>query len=288
MKKLIGKALTIFFTVVLAVSCNKTLLSDFCQTNEQTALDSIPVHPIYSTLDEFRDGMTKVAAELLSKEVVAYLDTLENGYPDPNGRKEPLSEFVYSILEKLGGNDQQIASGVNDVFHFDGSTFSLISYIMKAQMVNDISVETLNEIIDSIPLPPIPMDGFTPPVQPVAPDTPVVNCCDHCNPSMKILTTSVYVAPCGNYSTTASGYVVKNTLTHISRNRHYRFDGEISGCNCPGGKWSNTVEIPGVGSFSTSTSSISFQTFAGGDYTITLSYTVCGKTVSKTFALSVD
>ena len=155
-------------------------------------------------------------------------------------------------------------------------------------MVNKISDETMKSILDAIPLPPIAMDGFTAPEEPVMSNTPVENCCDHCNPTLQILTTSVYKAPCGNYETTVSGHVAKNKLTHISKGRHYRFDGELAGCNCPGGKWSNTVEIPGVGSVSSSTSWISIDTFVSGEYTITLSYTVCGKTVTKTFTLSVD
>ena len=287
MKKLLGKSFIIFFMLGLITSCKKSLLTDFYQVTATVTVDTIVLRPVYSTLDEFRQGIAKVAAQLESNETVAYLDTLENGYPDPEGRKEPLSKFAYSILEKLGGDDQQIASAVNDVFHFDGSTFSLISYIMKAQMVNNISLETSTALINDIPLPPIPVDGFQAPLEPVISDTPVVNCCDNCNPSLKILVTSVYKEPCGNRSTTVVGYAGKK-LTGISRGAYYRFDGEITGCNCPGGKWNNTVDFPGGSVLGSDKSWIGFTTFQGGDHTITLSYTVCNKTVTKTFILSVN
>lgn len=288
MKKLFGKSLIIFFTVGLILSCKKSLLSDFYQVTNSFTVDTIEIQPVYSTLEEFRLGIAKVAADLESNEVVAYLDTLENGYPDPDGRKVPLSKFAYSILEKLGGDDQQIASAVNDVFHFDGSTFSLISYIIKARMVNNISVNTSDDLINEIPLPPIPVDGFQAPLAPVIPVIPVVNCCDNCHPSLKILVTSVYVEPCGNRSTKVQGYAAKNTLTGISKGAYYRFDGEVKGCNCPGGKWNITVDIPGVGTLSSDKSWIGFTTFQGGVHTITVSYTVCNQTVKQTFTLSVN
>jgi hypothetical protein len=288
MKKLPGKFIIIFSLLGLMISCKKNLFSDLYSTiTTDSSSNTINYEQSYSTLDEFRQAIANIAVQLDNYEVVAYLDTLENGYPDPYGRKEPLSRFAYAIVEKLGGNDQQVASAVDDVFHFDGSTFSLISYIMKAHMVNNISRQISDSLINQIPLPPIAVDGFDPPMQPVIPDTPVVNCCDHCKPSLDILVTSVYVEPCGNRSTKVVGHAGKG-LSGISKGAYYRFDGEIKGCNCPGGKWNNTIQFPNGGVMGSDKSWIGFTTFQSGDNIITLSYTVCGITVSKTFVLSVN
>jgi hypothetical protein len=291
MKNLIIRVSILVLLVGLTVSCRKTLDSLFRTSTTTTTIvyPPITIASTYSTLPDFKQGIAKVSSALQAKNVYAYLDTLPNGYPNPNGRKTPLSTFGYSVLEKLGGNSQQVYSGVNDVFHFDGSTFSLISYIMKAEMVGQISPDTANAIISYIPLPPIPMDGFDPPMEPVIPDTPVYNCCDNCHPALDILTTSTYVAPCGNYSTTVSGKVVRDKLTNISKGARYRFDGLLTGCDCPGGVWNNSIELPGGhGTIYSNTSGIGVITFLSGTYTVTLSYSVCNKTVTKTLTLDVN
>ena len=126
---------------------------------------------------EFRQGILQAINFMGQYNIQAYLDTMPNGYPNKNGRKVPLVNFGSVILEKLQGNQQQVASAVYDVFHFDEATFSLISYIRKAQMVGDISAQTMIDIIATIPLPPSPVAGFTPPVTMVALDLSQHDCC---------------------------------------------------------------------------------------------------------------
>src|SRR2546423_1147773 len=77
----------------------------------------------YSTVTQFKQGISRVVNLLQSYHVTAYLDTMPNGFPNINGRRAPLSQFASYILEKLNGNDDQVHSAVYDVFHFDGETF---------------------------------------------------------------------------------------------------------------------------------------------------------------------
>jgi hypothetical protein len=186
-----------------------------------------------------------------------------------------------------------VAAGVYDVFHFDGATFSLISYIRKAQMVGDITAQTMVNILSQIPIPPIPMADFTPPVEMVALDlNPTTgDCCKDnvCNPKIKILVTWVHVAPCGNFSKTSSGYAAGDKFTHMSSGQSYRFTAEISGCPCPG-VLTHTVTAPPGASYGEATGkdgSVDILPVSSGTYTITFTYTVCGTSVTKTFSLGV-
>jgi hypothetical protein len=284
MKKLIQRAIAGLVLMSFSlVSCQK----DNTTQQEQNTINS---RPRYSTLEDFKQGITQVVNLIQQYQIAAYLDTLQNGYPDRNGRKVPLQNFGYSILEKLNGNTEQVASAVYDVFHFDGATFSLISYLMKAQMVGDISAQTLATIAAKIPLPPIPIAGFTPPT---IIDTPKVigDCCTDnvCNPKIDILVTTTYKAPCGNYEKKYSGYAANNTLTNMSGGKMYRFDAVISGCPCPG-TLTSSVTAPAGASYGTGTGkdgSVTVLPVSAGTYTITFTYTVCGMTVTKTFTLGV-
>ena len=219
---------------------------------------------------------------------MSFLDTLPNGFPCITGRKVPLENIANAILQKLANN--QVESAVYDVFHFDGSTFSLISYIRKAQMTGDISAQQMTDLVAGIPLPPVPMAGFTPPQVPNPPATTGDCCKDHaCDPQIKILVTWVHEAPCGNFVKKTSGYAPGNKLTDMPSGQSYRFDGEVFGCPCPG-TWSVTVTPPaGATSYghSSSGSRVDLLPVSPGVYTITFTYTVCDKTVTKTFTLGV-
>lgn len=284
MKKLLQRmVIGLLIINISLVSCKK----DLGITNGQNTEN---VQPVYSTIEEFRQGIAQVVNQIQQRQIVAYLDTLPDGYPNRNGRKEPLCNFGFSILEKLHGNTAQIESGVYDVFHFDEATFSLISFLMKAQMVGDITAQELVNITINIPLPPIPVVGFKPPTK-VVPVKIGGDCCTDniCDPKIDILVTTTYKAPCGNYEKKLSGYAANNTLTNMSGGKMYRFDAVISGCPCPG-TLTSTVTAPAGASYGTGKGkdgSVTVLPVSGGTYTITFSYTVCGKTVTKTFTLGV-
>lgn len=284
MKKLFQRAILGLVLMSLSlVSCQKADPMEVGQTPENSK-------PRYSTMEEFRQGIANVVNLIGQHQIVAYLDTLQNGYPDKHGRKVPLVNFGSNILQKLQGNTEQVASAVYDVFHFDEATFSLISYLMKAQMVGDISAQTLTTIAASIPLPPIPVVGFTPPTIVDIP-TVIGDCCTDnvCDPKIDILVTYTYVAPCGNYKRETSGYAVGNKLTGMPGGIMYRFDAVISGCPCPG-TLTSTVTAPAGASYGAATGSdgsVTVLPVSGGTYTITFTYTVCGKTVTKTFTLGI-
>jgi hypothetical protein len=285
-KKLVYCSILVFATLSLVfISCKK----QFCFGHDKPQV--AVVKPLYSSITEFRQGIASVVNYIRANHLYAYLDTLPIGYPNVNGRKVPLEQFGYAILEKLQGNQQQIESAVYDVFHFNGATFSLISFLMKAYMAGNISAQTLITLISAIPLPPVPVDGFQPTEVQVAVDTPEVNCCDHCNPSLKILVTWTYKAPCGNYVRETSGYAARNTLTHMSGGKIYRFDAEVSGCDCPGATITSSVQAPAGASYGTGSPSAGTVTLfpvTPGVYTITFTYKNCNKVITKTFTLQID
>ena len=249
------------------------------------------VKPRYTTITDFTQGISQAINLIGQYNIMAYLDTLPNGYPNINGRKMPLVQFGSSIIEKLHGNQQQLESGVYDVFHFDGATFSLVSYIRKAQMVGAISAQTMVNILALIPVPPIPVANFQPPVEMVAMNLTTGDCCkdNACNPKINILVTWVHVAPCGNFAKGKSGYAVGDKFTGMPSGQSYRFTPEISGCPCPGTLTSSVTTPPGA-SYGVATGkdgSVDILPVTSGIYTITFTYTVCGTTVTKTFSLGV-
>ncbi len=250
-----------------------------------------PLKSQYTTVPEFAQGITQAINLIGQYNIMAYLDTMPNGFPNINGRRMPLVSFGSQIIQKLNGDPVQVESGVYDVFHFDGATFSLISYVRKAQMVGDISAQTMIDIIATIPLPPIPMDGFAPPVEMVGLDlNPTGDCCKDniCNPKIDIIVTWVHVAPCGNYDKKKTGTASGNELINMPAGQSYRFDAEISGCPCPGTRTSKVTSPagakPGV---SERGKTVELFPLTAGTYTITFTYTVCGSTVEKTFTLGV-
>ncbi|MBL7138519.1 MAG: hypothetical protein ISS17_07075 [Bacteroidales bacterium] len=123
-----------------------------------------------------------------------------------------------------------LEAAVDEMYKFNSNPFSLISYLMKAQMTGNISPAVMAQILIHIPLPPIPAPKFVPPLKP----KPKPVClCD--NPKVKIRITWFYQKACGNYVPSDSGYAANNTLTNISTGRWYCLDGEIHNCICPGG-----------------------------------------------------
>jgi hypothetical protein len=244
--------------------------------------------PRYSTLEEFHAGLEKAAGMIQAENVVAYLDTLRNGYPNLRGRTVPLVKVVNLILDKL--NRGEVEAAVHDVYHFDGATFSLISFLMKAQMAKNISAKTLTEIIAAIPLPPIPVAAFQPPVMPAPMPEPVLICA--CKPKVKILVTWTYEPPCGNYKRTTSGYAARNTLTGMPRGTMFRFDAEVEACGC-GGSWTSSVTAPAGASYGYGSSpggdSVTLISNSSGTFTVTFTYTCgcgCGAKDAATFTIS--
>lgn len=280
MKRSFSKLVLAGLIAMAAISCKK-----FCAEPQQNFFEK----PRYSTLEEFRRGISVVVNQIQEHNIKAYLDTLPNGYPNVQGRVEPLADFGFAILEKLSGNASQVQSAVYDVFHFDEKTFSLVSFLMKAQMTGNISYQTLVNITANIPLPPIAVAGFKPPVEIVA-GAVVGDCCKDnvCNPEIKILVTWTYKAPCGNYEKKTSGYAANNTLSGMSGGKLYRFDAEVTGCPCPG-TWTSKVTGPAGASFGASERGGTATVFpvTPGTYTITFTYKVCDKEVTKTFTLGV-
>ncbi len=260
-----------------------------CRKDNLTSPPELTIVSKYSTVPEFRQGIQQLVNAINANGIAAYLDTLANGYPNKNGRTVPLAQFGYSILNKLSGNPQQIESAVYDVFHFDGATFSLVSYLMKSQMVGDISAQTLANLVTGIPLPPIPVPGFLPPVEVVALGG---DCCTDnvCNPVINILVTWTFKPPCGNYEKSTSGYAANNTLSRMSSGTMYRFDAEITGCPCPG-TLTSSVSAPAGASYGTAVGkdgSVTILPVTLGTYTVTFTYKVCDKTVTKTFTIGVS
>jgi hypothetical protein len=284
MKQLLTKTMLGFFAVamILFFACKKEVI------NHHDDDFVFKTRPVYSTLAQFRQGLATVANMCQMRQLVAYEDTTSEGLPDIRGRKTWLAHKAYGVLEKLDQN--LVEQAVYDVFHFDGETFSLISYLMKAYLAGDISAQTLAEIAAYIPLPPIPVANFTAPEEDVPADTPVVNCCDKSNPKLEILVTWVYKPACGNYEKKYSGYAAGNTLTGMDGGKIYKFTPVVTGDPCPGGVLTSSVTAPAGASYGYSKSadgSINLLPVSGGTYTITFTYTNCGKTVTKTFTLTV-
>ena len=86
MKKLFQPAiLSIILMGVVLLSCKKDNQISQNQNTEK-------VQPRYSSLAEFKQGIAQVVNLAGQYQIIAYLDTLQNGYPDKNGRTQP---FMY-------------------------------------------------------------------------------------------------------------------------------------------------------------------------------------------------
>ena len=256
--------------------------------NEETTLYNVEMEDHLSSSTEFRQALQIVDSLIMAHHVKAYLDTLQNGEPDPNGKSTPLIEFVSNIIAEFDNNNAEAA--INDIFHFDGSAFSLISFLIKAERVGDITPAQLAEIISYIPLPTLRVPNFVPPVQPVLKPPPLPQVCP-CDPRVKIKVSYDYRPPCGNYTKKITGYAASNTLSDMQRGTIFRLDAEVEGCS-DGGTWTKTVDTDGLTSYgysSTSGQNVSLLSESAGTFTVTFTYTCgcgCGRTNSKTFTLS--
>ncbi len=282
---------TVLFVLLTIFSCKKNHEHD-CAGDHCTIDHNKAGIPYFSSAAEFTQGISRVANLVEANRIIAYRDTTRDGKPDIQGRREPLIQDVLHILELLQSG--QVNTAVHNVFHFDGATFSLISYLMKARMTGNISAKTLTDILAQIPLPPVAMIGFTPPI--VIEPVPVHDCklCV-CKPKVKIRATLVYVPDCGNYKRETTGYIVNNTLTGMSSGVYYRFVPEVEGCGC-GGTWTYTIEAPAGANYASSYSGnpgngVSFQGLSGGTYKITFTYTCgccCGASDSETISITIS
>src|SRR5690348_17722039 len=110
MKKLFISAALLLIVVSLSLTaCKKGLLCDQIGT-VTTTITSYEMKGEYSSISEFKQGISQVAQQIQYYRINAYLDTLPNGYPNKEGRKVALSQFASTILGKLNGNQDQIAS----------------------------------------------------------------------------------------------------------------------------------------------------------------------------------
>lgn len=242
----------------------------------------------YSTQAEFLAALGEIDELLIAHEVVAFLDTLDNGDPAIEGPQMPLSEFVKGIIAQAEAGEWEAA--VYDTYRFDGTPFSLISYLMKAEMVGNISTATLMDIINHVPLPPIPVPDFVPPLVPAAAGPPPPIC--PCKPEVRIRVTWEYQPKCGNYSKKITGYAAGNTLTGMDRSTVFRLDAEVHGCTGPG-TWNQTVDpIPsGVGYAGNGGNKISVIASASATFKVKFTYMCncveqCGRGDEATFTLS--
>jgi hypothetical protein len=254
--------------------------------------DNQPAHEIemqaqFSSKETFVTALEKINVLVTADSLIAYLDTLPNGDPDAMGNTMLLSTFITSIIEKAVEGDLEGAS--YDVFHFDGSPFSLISFILKANMLNDISNDRVVDIIKEIPLPLVADSGYQPPLAPVV--TEIEPPCP-CAPEVKILTTWSYRPKCGNYTKSTSGYAANNTLNGMRRMTLYRFNAEVHGCD-EGGTWTNTINCPANFSCrSIAGDQVTILAAAAGTVTITFTYACtcvheCKRTADATFSLNI-
>ena len=281
----------LLFVLLTFFSCKKTGIDECCDDHQDD--HNKPGKPYYSSLNEFIQGLNRAGNMIEANRIMAYTDTTHDGKPEINGGKFPLIQLVKQILSKL--QNGQVETAVYDVFHFDGRTFSLISFLMKARMVNDIDVQTLTSILAEIPLPPVAMQGFTPPVVPEIKPEPIAVAVCKCKPKVRIRVTLVYVPDCGNYKKETTGYVVNNKLTGMSSGIYYKFVPEVEGCAC-GGTWTHSIEAPAGASYASSYSGnpgngVSFQGLSGGTYSITFTYTcgcaLCSASDSETLTISI-
>ena len=112
----------------------------------------------YPAPEEFMGALNELSAWAEENNVMAYTDTLEDGMPNKEGSTMPLVEYIGGITAK--GESGDWAGAADDVYHFDGSPFSLISYLMKAQMVGDITAQQLVDAFAIVPLPPLAIKDF--------------------------------------------------------------------------------------------------------------------------------
>lgn len=267
--------LLIFLALVLISGCKND------DEDEENINAIIEYFDLYSTVDEYRAALIKLDSIAFSNGLIAYLDTLPDGMPDTNGNKLPLSDVINHIIFKLEQGEIEMA--VDLTYKFDGQPFSLISYLIKARLANHIDNQMLITCLQVIPLPPIAVPSFTPPVQPV----PVQQACV-CNPQVKIKVVWAYKRNCGN----REGYAVGNVLNNLPTGKYFKLIGELKGCNCPG-TWTKDVQVIGMNSYSTGGKEpnvVDLWAFSSGTIKVTFKFTCtsCGKTAEETITLGFN
>jgi len=271
------KRVTFLIQILLVI-----ILLSGCSTKEEVT--EYLMENSYSTMDEFIEALYELDSLIKANSVMAYEDTLPNGMPDPYGRVIPLSGFMGFIIELVHANDMEAA--IYEIYRFDGLPFSLISYIMKAQMAGNINAILAAKLLMKIPLPPMPVVNFIPPLKPVL-QGPLCACDD---PKIKIRVTWTYKPACGNRVDTVSGYPVGNKLTNRDAGTWFRVDAEIHNCICPGGGFSNKVTTTSTsyGYSDPPGGSVGLTSYSSGTFTVKFTYTCpCnGKTVSETLTIS--
>ena len=73
------------------------LLLGSCSTKEQ--IDEFLMEYRYSNVEELLDALITIDSLCHEHSVLAYLDTLPDGRPDPLGEAIPLTEFIGNIRE---------------------------------------------------------------------------------------------------------------------------------------------------------------------------------------------
>ncbi len=257
------------------------LLLGSCSTKEE--VDEFFMEYRYSTIEELTQALITIDSLCQAHEVMAFMDTLPNGLPDPDGEVLPLSLHIGYIFELVASGELVLA--VYEIYRFDGEPFSLISFLMKAQMAGNISPALMAQILGVIPLPPIPVPVFNPPLKPV----PAPVCvCD--NPRVKILVTYTYEPNPGRYTGELSGYAANNTLTNMRTGTWFRLDAEMHDCRCPGGiTWTSTVSTTSTSyGYSPKGQTVGLTSYSSGTFTVTFKG-VCacnGKEATATFTIT--
>lgn len=241
---------------------------------------------VYSTIEEFSMALDSI--QIISEElnIIAYPDTLENGYPDTTGENYPLANFIDEIKVKI--ENDSLESAVYDVFHFDGTPNSLISFLMKANLIQKISAQQMVNAVGLLPVPPVAVANFVPPQNgaPLNPPPPAHGCFA----KMKIRATWAYYPRCGNRRDTMDVYAANNTLTNRETGTLYRFTSETEHCGC-GGTTTCTLDAPRGASYGFSNHGGWATLFSesAGTYKITFTYTCscgCGTVVTEVFTIN--
>ncbi len=271
------KKLFSFIPILLII-----ILLGSCSTKDPD--DDFLMEYRFSTVGELAAALIKIDSLCQAHEVMAYMDTLPNGLPDTNGEVIPLSLRIGYIYELV--MNEQLIEAVYDIYRFDTEPFSLISFLMKAQMAGNISPAVMAQILVHIPLPPIVVPIFVPPLQPI----PAPVClCD--NPRVKIRVTWAYGPSCGNNSPQTSGYAANNTLSNMKAGTWFRLDAEMHDCKCPGGiTWTSTVTTTSTsyGYSAPPGPSVGLTSYSSGTFTVTFKG-VCacnGKEATATFTIT--
>ncbi|MCF6171245.1 MAG: hypothetical protein L3J31_08305 [Bacteroidales bacterium] len=273
----------LFFPILLIF-----ILMAGCKKDETSEQYNVPMEDRYSTVEEFANALMRLDSLSQANNILAFEDTLPNGLPDLEGQAKPLVEFIGYILSLVEANN--IKAAVDEVYGFHGYPYSLISYLMKAQMAENISINVMVSALSIIPLPPIPAENYVPPRQPIINPTPPAPASCPCDPRVKIKVTYSYKPACGNYTSTLSGYAAGNTLNNMKTGVWFRLDAEVEGCDA-GGTWTNTVTTTAYsnGYSNPPGKTVGLVSYSSGEFVVTFTYKCscgCDRSDTKTFKIT--